>query len=93
METEAGRLYRFIQRNKVSVGEGAEMITPGRIGRGFGVEELYAPDATPLTATPHPSMIYWCRVPFEARVGDIMRAATGKGLEIRAKDRLKGDCT
>ncbi len=86
---ERGRLYRFIQRNKVCAGEGSEMISPGKIGRWFAVEELYAPDGSPLEATPHPSMIYWCRVPFEVYPGDIMRADSGKGLEIRAKDRLK----
>ena len=92
-ENEEGRLYRFIQRNKVSSGEGAEMISPGKIGRGFAVNELYAPDGSRLEATPHPSMIYWCRVPFAVLEGDIMRAASGKGLEVRAKDRLKGsDC-
>jgi len=89
METEEGRVYRFIQRNKVSAGEGAEMISPGKIGRGFAVSELYSPEGERLAATPHPSMIYWCRVPFDVREGDIMRAASGKGLEIRAKDRLK----
>jgi len=92
MENEVGRMYRFIQRNKVSAGEDAEMISPGKIGRGFSVCELYAQDGTVLESTPHPSMIYWCRVPFAVEAGDIMRAATGKGLEIRAKDRLKGDC-
>ena len=92
MENEEGRLYRFIQRNKVSAGEGAEVISPGKIGVGFEVEELYAPTGERLESTPHPSMIYWCRVPFEIREGDIMRAASGKGLEKRAKDRLKGDC-
>ena len=91
-ETDEGRLYRFIQRNKVSAGEGAEMISPGKIGRAFDVRELYAPDGQRLEATPHPSMIYWCRVPFAVCEGDIMRAASGKGLELRAKDRLKGDC-
>ncbi len=92
MENEDGRLYRFIQRNKVSAGEGAEMISPRRIGRGFAVRELYAPDGERLESTPHPSMIYWCRVPFEVFEGDIMRADNGRGLEKRAKDRLKGDC-
>lgn len=90
MENADGRVYRFIQRNKVLCGEGAEMISPGKIGRGFDVLELYAPDGSSLESTPHPSMIYWCRVPFEVKVGDIMRASSGKGLEIRAKDRLKG---
>ena len=89
MENEEGRLYRFIQRNKVSAGECAEMISPGKIGRGFAVSELYAPSGERIESTPHPSMIYWCRVPFEVFEGDIMRAASGKGLDVRAKDRLK----
>ena len=89
LENANGRLYRFIQRNKVSAGEGAEIISPGRIGRGFDVSELYAPDGQRLESTPHPSMIYWCRVPFDVYEGDIMRADNGKGLEVRAKDRLK----
>lgn len=92
MENEAGKLYRFIQRNKVSAGEDAEMISPNKIGCGFAVRELYAPDGTALESTPHPSMVYWCRVPFDVREGDIMRAATGRGLDIRVKDRLKVDC-
>lgn len=91
-ENENGRLYRFIQRNKVSAGETAELLSPGKIGRGFAVGELYAPDGSVLESTPHPSMVYWCRVPMEVHVGDILRASSVKGLEIRAKDRLKGDC-
>lgn len=92
IENENGRLYRFIQRNKVSAGETAEIISPGKIGVGFAVSELYAPDGSTLESTPHPSMIYWCRVPFAVYEGDIMRASSGRGLEIRAKDRLKGEC-
>ena len=89
MENENGRLYRFIQRNKVSVGEGAEIISPGKIGRAFVQTEIYAPTGERLDSTPHPSMLYWCRVPFEVAEGDIMRTASGKGLEVRAHDTLK----
>ena len=88
-ENEHGRMARFIQRNKVSVGDDAEMISPGCVGRGFTVTELYSPEGEAIEAAPHPSMIYWCRVPFAVYEGDIMRAATGKGLEVRAPDRLK----
>ncbi len=91
-ENENGKLYRFIQRNKLSSGEGAEIISPGKVGRGFTANELYAQDGTKLPSTPHPSMIYWCRVPFDVYEGDIMRAAESRGLEIRATDRPKGDC-
>ncbi len=92
MTNANGTLYRFIQRNKVSLGEGAELISPRKIGVGFTVTELYAPDGTSLASTPHPSMIYWCRVPLPVKEGDIMRADSGKGLQVRAKDRLKEPC-
>ncbi len=91
-ENAEGRLYRFVQRNKLSAGEGAELISPGAVGRAFTVRELYAPDGSALESTPHPSMPYWCRVPFAVQPGDILRASESRGLEVRARDRLKGDC-
>ncbi len=95
IENEEGRLYRFIQRNKVSAGEDAEVISPSKIGRPFHVGELYGQDGKAISATPHPSMIYWCRVPFEIHEGDIMRAAVCRGLDVRVKDVPKecGDCS
>lgn len=86
MENANGRLYRFIQRNKVCVGETAELLSHGKIGKGFAVSELYSPDGLLLESTPHPSMIYWCRVPMTVQAGDILRASVGKGLEVRVKD-------
>ena len=73
-ETDGGRLYKFIQRNKVSVGDAAEVISPGRIGRGFAVEEIYSVDGEKIESAPHPSMLFYVRVPFEIKVGDIMRS-------------------
>ncbi|MBQ7173143.1 MAG: U32 family peptidase [Clostridia bacterium] len=86
LETKEGKLYRFIQRNKVSGGEDAELISPGKVGIPFAVKELYSPEGEVLESTPHPSMIYWCRVPFDVSVGDILRAGNSRGLEVRAKD-------
>ena len=74
LENENGRLYRFIQRNKVKLGDSAELISPSKVGRAFDANELYLPDGTPTESAPHPSMIFWCRVPFEVFEGDIMRA-------------------
>ena len=88
LQNGQGSLYRFVQRNKVSVGEGAEVISPGKIGRGFDVCELYAQDGTAISSAPHPSMIFWCRVPFEIREGDIMRAGSSKGFDKRRPDSL-----
>ena len=75
IENEGGRLYRFIQRNKVKVGDRAEMISPRKIGNPLTVTEIYLPDGTVLESAPHPSMIFWARVPFEVHEGDIMRGA------------------
>ena len=72
---ENGRLYRFIQRNKVKVGDKSELISPSKIGRAFDVCELYLPNGEAIESAPHPSMIFWCRVPFEVNEGDIMRGA------------------
>ncbi len=72
--TEGGRLYPFIQRNKVSVGERAELISPHCIGKAFPVKELYAEDGTPIESAPHPSMKFFARVPFDVFAGDIMRS-------------------
>ena len=73
-ETENGRLYPFIQRNKVSVGDGAELISPNRIGRALTVTEMYNEKGEPVSSAPHPSMKFFVRVPFEVKAGDIMRA-------------------
>ena len=72
--TDGGHLYPFIQRNKVSVGDAAELISPNRIGRGFAVTELYSETGEPIPSAPHPSMKFFARVPFEVKAGDIMRS-------------------
>lgn len=71
-----GTLFPFIQRNKVSVGDRAELISPGRVGRAFSVEELYDAEGNPLTSAPHPAMKFFARVPFAVEAGDIMRSGT-----------------
>lgn len=74
LESEGGRLYRFIQRNKVKVGDSAEIISPGKLGVPLTVREIYLPYGEAVESAPHPSMIFWARIPFEVYEGDIMRA-------------------
>ena len=73
-ENENGRLYPFIQRNKVSCGELAELISPGKYGEPFAVTELYSDRGEPIPSAPHPSMKFFVRVPFSVTPGDIMRS-------------------
>lgn len=70
---ENGTLYPFVQRNKVCVGDAAELISPRKLGQPMTVTELYTEDGTPTEAAPHPSMIFFTRVPFEVTEGDILR--------------------
>ena len=74
-ENEEGRLALFMQKNKVKLGDAAEVISPRFIGRPLLVNELYSENGEPIESAPHPFMRFWVRVPFEVKAGDIMRSA------------------
>ena len=73
-ETKSGKLYFFIQRNKIKIGDSAEIISPSQLGKPFMVSELYSPKGEALESAPHPSEIFIARVPYDVRVGDIIRS-------------------
>ncbi len=73
-KNEQGVLCRFRQRNKLSLGDPAELLTPGKVGRAFTVTELYDEAGTAIESAPHPLMTFWTRLPFAAAEGDILRA-------------------
>ena len=73
-ENESGKLYPFIQRNKIKLGDSAEMISPSKLGRPFTVTELYSESGEPIESAPHPSQKFFVRVPFEVKAGDIIRS-------------------
>lgn len=73
-ENENGVLCRFRQRNKLSVGDSAELLTPSRTGLPCRITELYDETGTPIESAPHPLMIFYARLPFAAAEGDILRA-------------------
>lgn len=62
------------QRNKMCVGESAELLTPGKCGKSFTVGELFDEDKNPIEGTSHPYMNFYMKLPFEAKPGDIIRA-------------------
>ena len=75
-ETADGRLYRFMEKNKVRAADPAEIISPGKTGKFFYVGELYDTQGRIKANIPHPQMTFWARVPFEVTPGDIMRVGT-----------------
>ena len=74
LETESGKLAPFIQRNKIKLGDSAEIISPNKIGRAFRVTELYNDKGESIESAPHPSQKFFIRVPFDVSAGDIVRS-------------------
>ena len=70
-----GDHYVFIQRNKLTEGEGVELITPGKCGVFFNALDLRNEKGEKIESAPHPSMKFMMRVPFEVKEGDILRSA------------------
>ena len=73
-ERDSDGYATFMQKNKVSVGDKVELITPGSCGRAFEVEKMLAPNGESIESAPHPSMLFKIKVPIEVRVGDILRS-------------------
>lgn len=78
-QNAAGVLCRFRQRNKLSLGERAELLTPGKVGLPLWITELYDEAGNPIESAPHPLMVFYARLPFAAAEGDILRAGDDKG--------------
>ncbi len=74
LTNDGGTLAPFIQRNKIKLGDSAEMISPNEFGKAFTVSELYSESGEPIESAPHPSQKFFCRVPFAVKAGDIIRS-------------------
>ena len=74
LTTEKGTLALFGQKNKLSIGDAAELLTPGRIGQPFTVTELYDEEGNPISSAPHPHQRFFARIPLPVQPGDIIRA-------------------
>jgi len=62
------------QRNKMTLGEKVEVITPGRVGRVIEISALYDENRQPIDSTPHPYMLFYAKVSEPLLPGDILRA-------------------
>jgi putative protease len=65
---------KLSQRNKMSVGDPAEILTPGRVGEPIEIRELYDENHEPIEATSHPYMTFYMKTDIALREGDIIRA-------------------
>ena len=72
--SEKGMAY-FRQRNKFKIGDKVEILSPGKTGRPFTVQEIYNEKNEPIDSAQHPGMYVYVKTPFEVKEGDIMRSA------------------
>lgn len=72
-DRESG-VAEFIQKNKASVGMAAEILSPGKTGVPFVIDNMTDSNGTPIDSCPRPFMHFFVKMPFEVAAGDIMRA-------------------
>jgi len=63
----------LVQRNKLTAGDGVEVISPGQIGRPFTADTIWDEEGNVLESAPHPAMIFRLHPPFPLKAGDILR--------------------
>ncbi len=73
VESYADGVATLTQRNKFSVGDGIELLTPGRCGIPLTAEALYNEAGEPIDSVPHPYMTFKMPTPFPMKAGDIIR--------------------
>ena len=64
----------FEQKNKVVLGQEAQILSPGRFGDDIIISSLLDKDDQPIESAPHPLMIFKIKIDREINPGDILRS-------------------
>ncbi len=73
-DANTGLAY-FRQRNKFKVGDKADLLSPGKVGISFTVEQILDEKGNTIESAPHPGMYVYVKTPFEVKPGDILRSS------------------
>ena len=76
---------KCVQRNKISVGDPMELLTPGRTGMPMICRKLYDEEHCEIVSVAHPAMVFYVPVPFPVKEGDILRG----GDPLSAKEKTE----
>lgn len=68
------KLAKCFQRNKMRVGENANLLSPETFGRDFVIGNMYDIEMNPIESTPHAGMEFYLEID-SAKCGDIIRGA------------------
>ncbi len=66
-------LAKCRQKNKFSLGDSCEFITPGKCGQPFEFTEMYDEKMHPIDSCPHPQQIFYIKTNVELHTGDLIR--------------------
>lgn len=72
---KSGEPCTFMQKNKMSIGDKIEIVSPGSSGKCFVAEKLTDENGEDIQSTPHPKMLFRLTVPCDVNEGDIIRSA------------------
>ena len=73
-DPETGRAL-FRQRNKVTVGDKTELITPGSVGKVYTISDMRDTEGNEIASAPHPNMLFTVKSDCPVQVGDILRGS------------------
>ena len=65
---------QFVQKNKATVGMSAQILSPGKTGVPFVIDNMIDINGEPIESCPRPFMHFFVKMPFKVAPGDIMRA-------------------
>jgi putative protease len=63
------------QRNKMCENDAVELLTPGKTATPLTVGQLYNEKMEKIPSTPHAQMLFYMKMPFDVRCGDVIRGA------------------
>ena len=69
-------LAKLTQRNKMTLGEPIEILTPGKCGEAITAYALFDESGEEIASTPHPYMTFYMKPDRPLLPGDILRAAS-----------------
>lgn len=77
-ENDENGYVEFIQHNKISCGDRAELLIPGLPGQGFDVDEILDTEGVQILSAPHPMQHFKLKVPYPVKPGYIIRGGGTK---------------
>lgn len=67
-------IAEFEQRNKMSLSDEVELLTPGKVGEKLNISAIYDENMQQIDSTPHPYMKFYLKSDKQIKCGDIIRA-------------------